>query len=1066
MGIQLTANYSASTNLVTISFPDTLPRDYYLVTGYIARYSINGDTNGGGALTFGEDGMSYTDTPGDTGGLYTYVGTIRYGGDEGDPSTWETDTTYVSVFIPRGGDSEYNWWWPYYLYNMSFYNGAYFPNQAYIHLSCSTERLYPNDVFVRRSTTNTSVQPQISVAIYNTEIQYTSDGSITVTENDEVDYTNSTIYRSWGMPGNPSASDTYSGSSFTQVATTSSNGNFTDNIKVGGIYSYFKKNQDTTYSYLFSVIIGVEVYKRLTLENYSNSALLGTLYSECSDLTLTGNMLNKALSSQNGNYTNSISGNYQEIQLYTTNTWDPSTDYPVPTPTALSAGTYTFVIEGLLCLEKTISQRFVIELVDTTVTEELPTSVVLTDTATKTSGTTYEYRALVADGTSQETSNIAAVTTEQEELPTEVTYTDTSTKAGGNTYSYRVQVQDGLATEYSNVENIPVSAQLPAPVVSLSATETSVTPTWSDIPNAQSYKLRYGAVSTITGDGSTTASGSVLTGLTAGTVYYVQTKAIGDNETYSDSEWSTVSSVRTSKTWVVTNATDTPASGLLTIREAIANAFTGDTIHFSPSIANSTIVLGGTELFIDGKGLVIDGESNNITLSGHNASMVLRTAGDTNVCVFRNLKITQGSTSVYHGAGICNYAILTVENCVIYNNQATDSKFGGGVFSGKSLLMKNCLLYGNTATNGGAVGVAGTGIVTIDHCTICNNTATVGGAIYGSGTITLIDSIIHNNIGSTSGISSSGIINASYTLGPSPSIWTGTNSNNYAYDGALPLFVDLANNYFALAYNSQALGKSSAGGYVGSPALLQLAPPSPSFSASGETTFTGSWNDVANATSYAIRYGTVNPPTGNGTSITSGDTVSGLTRGTVYYIQVKTVGNGTAYCDSDWSTVQSITTDGVALIPLSAPTVTTTATSSTIVATVATVEHATAYKVRYSSTNPPTGDGATYVSGTDISGLEPSTNYYLQFKSVGDGSTYSDSDWGEVITQVTTFITFKIVQTTSASVNNLPIVPGTLIIVTDTQTLYVDIAGGTRIILSAYNALNARISTLEGYHAD
>ena len=617
-----------------------------------------------------------------------------------------------------------------------------------------------------------------------------------------------------------------------------------------------------------------------------------------------------------------------------------------------------------------------------------------------------------------------------------------------------------------SAEIVVETPPLDTPTVTTAATETTVTPTWAAVANASSYKVRYGTSNPPTGDGETTTSGTAITGLTAGTVYYVQTKAIGDDETYSDSEWSTVSSVRTSKTWVVTNATDTPASGLLTIREAIANAFTGDTIHFSPSIANSTIVLGGTELFIDGKGLVIDGESINITLSGNNASMVLRTAGDTNVCVFRNLKITQGSTSVYHGAGICNYAILTVENCTICNNHAVNSKNGGGVFSGRSLLMRNCTLYDNSGSNGGAVGITGAGTITLDHCTVCNNTATQGGALYNTGTITLIDTIIYNNTGSTDGIYNTGTLNASYTLAPSTSIWNGTNTSNYAYDNALPLFVDTANDNFNLAYNSQALGKSSTSSYLGAPTLLQLAPPVPNFGATGETSFMGGWTEVENASSYKIRYGTTNPPTGDGSPTYISATTSGLEPGTTYYIQVKSVGNGTVYCDSDWCAVQTVLTEGTALLQLTSPVANTSATENSITAVFSAVANATSYKVRYSSTNPPTGDGNSYTSGASITGLRPTTIYYLQFKSVGDGVTYRDSDWSSTVIQATTCIAFRVVQTVSSSLNAIPIVPGTLIVVTDTQALYADIVGGTRIALSAYTATDTRLSTLESYHAN
>ena len=86
---------------------------------------------------------------------------------------------------------------------------------------------------------------------------------------------------------------------------------------------------------------------------------------------------------------------------------------------------------------------------------------------------------------------------------------------------------------------------------------------------------------------------------------------------------------------------------------------------------------------------------------------------------------------------------------------------------------------------------------------------------------------------------------------------------------------------------------------------------------------------------------------------------------------------------------------------LSTPTATAAATSDSITLTFESVANASSYKLRYGTSNPPTGDGSAYMSGTALTGLTANTTYYLQTKSIGDGTNCSDSDWSAVITQST-----------------------------------------------------------------
>ena len=70
--------------------------------------------------------------------------------------------------------------------------------------------------------------------------------------------------------------------------------------------------------------------------------------------------------------------------------------------------------------------------------------------------------------------------------------------------------------------------------------------------------------------------------------------------------------------------------GGISLREALGAIADGGTITFADSIANGTIILNGTELVIN-KSVTIDGDTDNITISGNNSSRVFNISdGDSN----------------------------------------------------------------------------------------------------------------------------------------------------------------------------------------------------------------------------------------------------------------------------------------------------------------------------------------------------------------------------------------------------------------------------------------------------
>ena len=102
--------------------------------------------------------------------------------------------------------------------------------------------------------------------------------------------------------------------------------------------------------------------------------------------------------------------------------------------------------------------------------------------------------------------------------------------------------------------------------------------------------------------------------------------------------------------------------------------------------------------------------------------------------------------------------------------------------------------------------------------------------------------------------------------------------------------------------------------------------------------------------------------------------------------------------DAVWAASLTIPALTPVATQLSAPTITLntpTAGDTTLTPTISTVANASSYKLRYGTTSPPTGDGSAWTSGTAITGLAAGT-YYVQTKSIGDGTTYTDSEWSEV----------------------------------------------------------------------
>jgi CSLREA domain-containing protein len=209
-------------------------------------------------------------------------------------------------------------------------------------------------------------------------------------------------------------------------------------------------------------------------------------------------------------------------------------------------------------------------------------------------------------------------------------------------------------------------------------------------------------------------------------------------------------------TFTVTTAADEQnTNNQCSLREAIINANQNnqsgsadcpagvgeDTINFQPSLSPATITLGSQLTITDSAGLVIDGGSAKITVSGNNALRVFEVGTPTVSGVkltLNNLTVANGRAIL--GGGILNESsnTLTVRNSTLSGNSARAA--GGGIHNNSpgTLTVRNSTLWGNSATedfgtggsissNGGSATLKNTIVANSPSGGNCSGTVTNGG---------------------------------------------------------------------------------------------------------------------------------------------------------------------------------------------------------------------------------------------------------------------------------------------------------------------------------------------------
>ncbi|WP_200154164.1 InlB B-repeat-containing protein, partial [Chromatium okenii] len=220
----------------------------------------------------------------------------------------------------------------------------------------------------------------------------------------------------------------------------------------------------------------------------------------------------------------------------------------------------------------------------------------------------------------------------------------------------------------------------------------------------------------------------------------------------------------------IVNETDS----VISLREAVSSAISGDTIGFDPALASQTITL--SEQISISESVTING--NGVTISGGNLYRVFEINNSAAEVGMNNLKIVNGHAN--YGSGIYNSGELSLNHCTLTGNTSTDVSWGGGAIKNLNILsVKNSTISTNDATVGLGGGILNFGSTVVENSTFNANNATQGGGIYNSdgSDLTITNSTFSGNSVTLQG---GGIFNA----GSAGSVTTknSTFSENHADD--------------------------------------------------------------------------------------------------------------------------------------------------------------------------------------------------------------------------------------------------------------------------------------------
>ncbi len=187
--------------------------------------------------------------------------------------------------------------------------------------------------------------------------------------------------------------------------------------------------------------------------------------------------------------------------------------------------------------------------------------------------------------------------------------------------------------------------------------------------------------------------------------------------------------------------TSTADSGVGSLRQAVADASSGDVINFN--VSGDTITLTSGQIVVPAS-LTIQGPGEDalIVESNGNPNRVFEFSSGTTSSV-SGLTIRNGDTDgVDNGGCILNEATLSITEVTIEDCSAA-ANYGGAIYSTGSLSLTDTSIDGNTADFGGAVMLNTGATLTMSGSTLSQNVATSqGGALYNnSNTVSITDTL-------------------------------------------------------------------------------------------------------------------------------------------------------------------------------------------------------------------------------------------------------------------------------------------------------------------------------------